>query len=105
MDQILANIPYNELLMGFIGLTWKHVVMWAIGATLIVLAVKYDYEPALLLPIGFGAILANIPESSAISKVVGEEGFLQVFIQQVLQMNYSLSLSLLLLVRCATLRR
>jgi oxaloacetate decarboxylase beta subunit len=78
MEQMLANIPYNELLMGFLGLTWKHLVMWGIGATLIVLAVQYDYEPALLLPIGFGAILANIPESSAISKVVGEEGFLVV---------------------------
>jgi len=40
--------------------------------------VQYDYEPALLLPIGFGAILANIPHSSAVSNVPGEEGFLIV---------------------------
>jgi len=79
MESLLLQYPWlDELLMGFIGLSWKHVVMWAIGALLIYLAVKKDYEPALLLPIGFGALLANIPHSSAISQVVGEEGFLWV---------------------------
>ncbi|AIF52592.1 sodium ion-translocating decarboxylase subunit beta [Pelosinus sp. UFO1] len=79
MESLLLQYPWlDELLMGFIGLTWKHVVMWGISALLIYLAVKRDYEPALLLPIGFGALLANIPHSSAISQVVGEEGFLWV---------------------------
>jgi oxaloacetate decarboxylase beta subunit len=79
MESLLLQYPWlDELLMGFIGLTWKHVVMWAISALLIYLAVKRDYEPNLLLPIGFGALLANIPNSSAISQVVGEEGFLWV---------------------------
>jgi oxaloacetate decarboxylase beta subunit len=79
MESLILQYPWlDELLMGFIGLSWKHVVMWAIGALLIYLAVKKDYEPALLLPIGFGALLANIPHSSAISQVVGEEGFLWV---------------------------
>ncbi|SEJ56866.1 oxaloacetate decarboxylase, beta subunit [Propionispira arboris] len=79
MESLLLQYPWlDELLMGFIGLTWKHVVMWAISALLIYLAVKRDYEPNLLLPIGFGALLANIPSSSAISQVVGEEGFLWV---------------------------
>lgn len=50
--------------------------MWLVGALLIFLAVKYDYEPALLLPIGFGAILANIPHSSAVSTEEGAVGFL-----------------------------
>ncbi|WP_346355027.1 sodium ion-translocating decarboxylase subunit beta [Azotosporobacter soli] len=82
MEAMLIQYPWlDELLMGFLGLSWKHVVMWLIGATLIYLAVKKDYEPALLLPIGFGAVLANIPHSSAISKVVGEEGFLWVLYQ------------------------
>jgi len=48
--------------------------MFAIGGILIYLAIKKDYEPMLLLPIGFGAILANIPFSSAI----GEDGFLSL---------------------------
>jgi len=79
MEALLMQYPWlDELLMGFIGLTFSHVIMWIIGAVLIWLAVQYDYEPALLLPIGFGAILANIPHSSAVSTDPGEEGFLIV---------------------------
>ena len=64
----LVQYPYlEELLKGILGLSYTHVIMWLIGGLLIFLAVKYDYEPALLLPIGFGAILANIPHSSAVS--------------------------------------
>jgi oxaloacetate decarboxylase beta subunit len=48
--------------------------MFIIGGALIYLAIKKEYEPMLLLPIGFGAILANIPFSSA----VGKEGFLSL---------------------------
>ncbi|MBC7960776.1 MAG: sodium ion-translocating decarboxylase subunit beta, partial [Vallitaleaceae bacterium] len=44
--------------------------MWIIGATLIYLAVSKDYEPALLLPIGFGAILVNIPLSSMVTQEI-----------------------------------
>jgi len=52
--------------------TWQQLVMFLIGGILIWLAIKKQYEPMLLLPIGFGAILANIPNSA----IVGEEGFL-----------------------------
>ena len=77
MDALLLQYPWlDELLMGFLGLSWKHVVMWVISGLLIYLAVRKGYEPNLLLPIGFGALLANIPASSAVSQVVGEEGFL-----------------------------
>ena len=46
--------------------TWQNVVMWLIGGILIFLAIKKDMEPALLLPIGFGAILVNIPLSNVV---------------------------------------
>ena len=49
---------------------WRYLVMWIIGALLIYLAIKRDMEPTLLLPLGFGTILVNIPFSGAI----GEEG-------------------------------
>ena len=49
------------LLEGLLGITWKTVVMWALGALLIYLAIRKEMEPTLLLPIGFGAILVNIP--------------------------------------------
>lgn len=56
----------RDLSIGITGLTWQMVVMWIIGLTLIYLAIAKDYEPLLLMPIGFGAILSNIPFSSAI---------------------------------------
>ncbi|NLO13554.1 MAG: sodium ion-translocating decarboxylase subunit beta, partial [Clostridiales bacterium] len=61
----------------------KTLVMFIIAGTLIYLAIRKDYEPALLLPIGFGAILANLPPvlGAAMPAVIGtleEPGFLQV---------------------------
>ena len=50
-----------ELLKGLSNFTLGNAVMIAIGAVLIYLAVAKEYEPVLLLPIGFGCILANIP--------------------------------------------
>ena len=49
----------------FAALTWQMVVMWLIGGALIFLAIKKEMEPALLLPMGFGAILVNLPFSGA----------------------------------------
>ena len=46
------------------GAGLKTLAMFVIAGVLIYLAIKKDYEPALLLPIGFGAILANLPPSS-----------------------------------------
>ncbi|HOX24672.1 MAG TPA: sodium ion-translocating decarboxylase subunit beta [Candidatus Krumholzibacteria bacterium] len=46
---------------GFPSLTWQNLVMFGVGGLLIYLAVARQYEPLLLIPIGFGAILANLP--------------------------------------------
>lgn len=51
------------LLAGFMALNYKMLIMFLIGFVLIYLAIKKDYEPMLLLPIGFGAILVNLPLS------------------------------------------
>lgn len=51
------------LFAGFTALNYKMLIMFAVGLVLIYLAVKKDYEPMLLLPIGFGAILVNLPLS------------------------------------------
>ena len=50
----------------FADITLPQVIMWAIGAVLIYLAIAKDMEPTLLLPMGFGAILVNLPNSAAI---------------------------------------
>lgn len=47
---------------------WKYLVMWIIGGVLIYLAIRRDMEPTLLLPLGFGTILVNIPSSGAINQ-------------------------------------
>ncbi len=49
-------------------ITWKHLIMYGIGALLIYLAVRKRCEPALLLPMGFGAILVNLPRSGVVNQ-------------------------------------
>lgn len=56
------------LLEGIKAITWQQVVMYVVGAVLIFLAIKKDLEPALLLPMGFGAILVNLPLSGVINQ-------------------------------------
>ena len=55
-----------DLFGNVLNLQWQQVVMWIIGGILIYLAIKKDMEPTLLLPMGFGTILVNIPLSGAI---------------------------------------
>ena len=63
----------------FQSLTLAQVVMWVIGGVLIYLAIKKEMEPALLLPIGFGAILVNLPLSGAVTQAIyDEEGVLNI---------------------------
>ena len=51
------------LVEGLRAVTWQQVVMYLVGFVLIYLAIKKEYEPSLLLPMGFGAILVNLPFS------------------------------------------
>ena len=60
---------------GLLSITWQQVVMYCVGGFLIWLAIEKQYEPSLLLPMGFGAILVNLPLSGVIDQVtqgVGE---------------------------------
>lgn len=52
---------------------WRYIAMLAIGGILIFLAIKYEMEPTLLLPLGFGTILVNIPFSGAVDRILGGE--------------------------------
>lgn len=56
------------LVTGLLAITWKQVVMYLIGIILIWLAIKKEYEPSLLLPMGFGAILVNLPSTGVINQ-------------------------------------
>ena len=71
----------EALYSNIMNLTWQQVVMWILGGILIFLAIKKEMEPSLLLPIGFGAILVNLPMSGAVTQFVdgvqqGEAGAL-----------------------------
>ena len=57
MDYLLEGVKALVLAEG----GWKNLVMFAVGIILIWLAIKKEYEPSLLLPMGFGAILVNLP--------------------------------------------
>src|SRR5512139_3660063 len=61
------------LTASFAHLHWSNPVMIAVGCLLLYLGIKKDVEPLLLVPIGFGAILINIP----LANLMGEEGFLR----------------------------
>jgi len=56
------EVLYENLL----NIEWQQIVMWIIGGILIYLAIKKEMEPTLLLPMGFGAILVNLPMSGAV---------------------------------------
>jgi len=76
-EEIKMEVLYQSLLL----ITWKQVVMFIIGGILIWLAIKKEMEPALLLPMGFGAILVNLPLSGAVTQVydgVAEIGIIDV---------------------------
>ena len=71
----------EALYSNILNLTWQQVVMWILGGILIFLAIKKEMEPSLLLPIGFGAILVNLPMSGAVTQFIdgvqqGEAGAL-----------------------------
>lgn len=56
------------LIDGLMSVTWQQCVMYVIGIALIWLAIKKQYEPALLLPMGFGAILVNLPNTGVLNQ-------------------------------------
>jgi len=59
------------------NITWQMVLMWVVGIVLVYLAIKKEMEPTLLLPMGFGTILVNLPLSGAITQGA-EEGPIDV---------------------------
>jgi oxaloacetate decarboxylase beta subunit len=64
----------SGLLAGMMNLQWANLVMIAVGGLLLYLGIKKDFEPLLLVPIGFGAILVNIP----LANLMGPDGFLRI---------------------------
>src|SRR4030067_198932 len=72
MLEAIGNGLYG-LIAGFTNLHWSNPIMIVVGLVLLYLGIKKDFEPLLLVPIGFGCILVNIP----LADVMGEGGFLR----------------------------
>ena len=86
---------FDFLLQGFQNLTWQQVAMWAIGGILIYLAIKKDMEPALLLPMGFGAILVNLPLAPVVGETFTYEVFQSIFQNSIIRETGMLDIELL----------
>ena len=71
----MSGIDLGGLLGGLLTITWQQVVMVVVGGLLMYLAIAKEYEPTLLLPIGFGCMLGNLPVSAY---MIGPDGLFGV---------------------------
>ena len=68
--QLLVFLQYT----GFANVTWGHIAMICVGLLFIFLGIKYEFEPLLLVPIGFGMIVGNIPFYPGLKIGIYEQG-------------------------------
>lgn len=80
MDGLLKFFEYSS----FANFTWGHGIMLLVGIFFLYLAIRYEYEPLLLIPIGFGILIGNIPflENSGQQLGIYEEGSVLNYIYQ-----------------------
>ena len=76
---------------GLLSITWQQVVMYVVGAVLIWFAIKKEYEPTLLLPMGFGAILVNLPSSGVLNQMMEGAGETHGIIQWLFEVGIETS--------------
>ena len=72
---------FDFLWNGILSIGWQQVVMYVIGALLIYLALAKNFEPALLMPMGFGAILVNLPLSGVLDQTMAGVGEVKGIVQ------------------------
>lgn len=72
--EILEKLIESSGFGGETSLAWQNIVMFIVGSILITLAVRKNFEPLLLIPIGFGAIMANLPGADMSAYTTPEEG-------------------------------
>ena len=74
MQQIIDSLQQFWSFTGFYNCTWQHILMLAVGVLLIALGIVKKWEPLLLVPIGFGIIIGNIPLPAGMNIGIYEEG-------------------------------
>lgn len=88
MNTIVENLQQFLQYTGFANCNWQYLVMIAIGLLFVYLAIKKDWEPMLLIPIGFGIIIGNIPLFPGLSVGVYEEGSVLNILYQGVQKGF-----------------
>lgn len=88
MNTIIENIGQFLQFTGFANATWGHVLMIIIGIAFIYVAIKKDWEPLLLVPIGFGIVVGNIPLFPGLNVGVYEQGSVLNILYQGVQQGF-----------------
>ena len=71
---LVENMQTFYSFTGMANATMGHLIMILVGLLFIFLAIKYEFEPLLLIPIGFGMLIGNIPMQQGMQVGIYEEG-------------------------------
>lgn len=86
MNTVIDSLQQFLQYTGFANMTWSHLIMICIGIAFITVAIRKDWEPLLLVPIGFGMIIGNIPFTDGLQIGIYEQGsVMNILYQGVLQ--------------------
>lgn len=88
MNTVIESLQQFLQYTGFANMTWQHIVMIIIGVAFITVAIKKDWEPLLLVPIGFGMIIGNIPFTEGLQIGIYEEGSVMNILYQGVQKGW-----------------
>lgn len=88
MNTIVESLQQFLQYTGFANMTWQHIVMICIGIAFITVAIKKDWEPLLLVPIGFGMVIGNIPFTEGLQIGIYEQGSVMNILYQGVQKGW-----------------
>lgn len=88
MNTVFESLQQFWGYTGFANMTWQHIVMIAIGIAFITVAILKDWEPLLLVPIGFGMIIGNIPFTEGLQVGIYEPGSVMNILYQGVQKGW-----------------
>lgn len=88
MNTIIESLQQFWQYTGFANMTYQHLIMVIIGIAFITVAIKKDWEPLLLVPIGFGMIIGNIPITEGLNVGIYEEGSVMNILYQGVQQGW-----------------
>ena len=88
MNTIFDSLQQFLQYTGFANITWQHLVMICIGIAFITVAIKKDWEPLLLVPIGFGMVIGNIPFTEGLQIGIYEQGSVMNILYQGVQKGW-----------------